>query len=239
MSVPTQNGDIPAPRTSEAVYEPAWLRLSDAADCITQTGVPKNIAQEALCQAISDGAIKFRAQLKRNDSKAKKSKSVLQGGSFETPAVIKPTDFDWEKSNPFKPWIVPRGAYNVPGSWELAWIEVRKADVTDVLCGQQVRKETSQHNAEPAKIRSGRTDGSSDPLPPEDEHSAAPAPRPRGPRPAKLIATKDAMLDDIRSGKVKLSDLRHMVEKVLANRYSVSRDTARKALNAVLSEFEG
>ncbi len=100
MSVPTKSEDMPPSRIAGAVYEPAWERISDALVRVMQAGVPKNIAQEAICQAIADGAIKFRSQLKRHASKHMTSSTVLQDSSFEIPATIKPCDMDWETSRP-------------------------------------------------------------------------------------------------------------------------------------------
>jgi hypothetical protein len=70
--------------------------------------------------------------------------------------------------------------------------------------------------------------------------SPTPAPthfaRPRGRKPKKLDQVKEAMREDDRSGQLTLAALRDMPEKNLAARYHVSRDTARKARDAVLSE---
>ena len=242
MSVPTKSEDMPPSRMAGAVYGPAWERISDALVRVMQTGVPKNIAQEAICQAIADGAIKFRIQLKRHARNHMTSSTVLQDSSFEIPATIKAGDMDWETSRPVKPWIVARGAYRLPGYWHLEWFELRKTDVTDVLCTRQVRDETSQQtpDAEPAKITNGQIDSiSSDPGLAGGPEAAGTTPaKPRGPRPAKLDATKAAMLEDTRGGKLTEFELRDMREKVLASRYRVSRDTARKARRAVLSEFD-
>jgi hypothetical protein len=64
-------------------------------------------------------------------------------------------------------------------------------------------------------------------------HSA----RPLGRRPKKLDQVKKAMREDIRLRQQTLDGLRDMLEKNLAARYDVSRDTARKARDAVLSEI--
>jgi hypothetical protein len=60
--------------------------------------------------------------------------------------------------------------------------------------------------------------------------------RPRGARPKKLERVKEAMRNDIRQGRRTWAELSDMHEKDLAAEYQVSRDTARKARNAV-SEF--
>jgi DNA-binding GntR family transcriptional regulator len=61
--------------------------------------------------------------------------------------------------------------------------------------------------------------------------------RKRGRRPDKLEQVKEAMRSDIREGRQTTADLRGMLEKNLNTTYGVSRDTARKARAAVLSEF--
>lgn len=60
--------------------------------------------------------------------------------------------------------------------------------------------------------------------------------RPRGAKPKKLERVKEAMKDDVKQGRHSIAELREMREKDLAAEYGVSRDTARKARNAV-SEF--
>ena len=60
--------------------------------------------------------------------------------------------------------------------------------------------------------------------------------RRRGAKPEKLGRVKEAMKNDIRQGRRTVTELSNMREKDLAAEYDVSRDTARKARNAV-SEF--
>ena len=73
--------------------------------------------------------------------------------------------------------------------------------------------------------------------PPEEISRPAAEGRKRGPRPRKLERAKEAMREDIRQGRQTTSSLRAMLEKELETIYQVSRDTARKARDAVLSEF--
>jgi hypothetical protein len=74
-------------------------------------------------------------------------------------------------------------------------------------------------------------------------HSSSPIPapthcaRPRGRRPIKLDQVKEAMRNDIQLGQKTRDGLRHMPEKELEARYRVSRYTARRARDAVLSEI--
>ena len=79
----------------------------------------------------------------------------------------------------------------------------------------------------------------------KDTHSVAasptPAPthlaRPRGRKPKKLDQVKQDMRDAIRLGQLTPGVLRDMPETNLADRYDVSRDTVRKARDAILSEM--
>jgi hypothetical protein len=61
--------------------------------------------------------------------------------------------------------------------------------------------------------------------------------RKRGRKPKKLERAKEAMRGDILKGQQTSDGLQNMLEKKLAETYGVSRDTARKARTAVLSEF--
>src|SRR5262249_34315946 len=61
--------------------------------------------------------------------------------------------------------------------------------------------------------------------------------RRRGVRPMKFERARDAMRSDILEGNLTPSELRDMLEKNLSEKYGVSRDTARKARDAVLSEW--
>ena len=62
--------------------------------------------------------------------------------------------------------------------------------------------------------------------------------RPRGRKPKKLEQVKEAMRNDVRQGRRTLAELSSMPEKDLSAEYHVSRDTARKARNAVLELCE-
>ena len=60
--------------------------------------------------------------------------------------------------------------------------------------------------------------------------------RGRGPKPKKLEQVKKAMHREILEGRQTSDGLQNMLEKTLAKKYGVSRDTARKARTAVLSK---
>jgi hypothetical protein len=61
--------------------------------------------------------------------------------------------------------------------------------------------------------------------------------RRRGRKPEKLQQVKEAMKTDLRRGRYTKAQLQELTEKVLAATYGVSRDTARKARSAVVSEI--
>jgi DNA-binding GntR family transcriptional regulator len=58
----------------------------------------------------------------------------------------------------------------------------------------------------------------------------------RGRRPKKLGQVIEAISEDIRQGRLTEDALTNTLEKDLAAKYGVSRDTARKARDAVLSQ---
>jgi hypothetical protein len=62
--------------------------------------------------------------------------------------------------------------------------------------------------------------------------------RRRGPSPVKRESVVRAMLNEIEQGTLKTADLSEMLEKQLKEKYGVSRDTARKARNEVLSRYD-
>ncbi len=61
--------------------------------------------------------------------------------------------------------------------------------------------------------------------------------RRRGVKPKKLEQTKEKMRRDVWEGRITANTLADMLEKDLAGDYGVSRDTARKARDAILSEI--
>ena len=226
-------------------YVPAWERLADAIRRVTAGRRPKELAQTDLCRAIADGTVNIRCKLKRHTT-GFTSKAVLEGKDFEIPTEIKPEDLNWETSCPVKPWLVRRGSYSIPGYWDLEWIEVCRADVTKALCAAKEQDENTQHASSETPASTSRLALESQELPvasgrrstagPRKRAAAGPG-RPRGVRPQKREQTKNAMRNDIQQGRLTVAQLDDMLEKNLATKYGVSRDTARKARNAVLSEL--
>jgi hypothetical protein len=129
-------------------YVPAWERLADAIKRVSAGRRPVEMAQIDLCRAIADRTVNIQCKLKRRGLNT--SKTVLEGKDFHIPPEIKPADLDWERSCPLNPWSVRRGGYSPPGLWNLEWIEVCRADVTNVLC-------TGREQGMPAQPTAGKT----------------------------------------------------------------------------------
>jgi hypothetical protein len=87
------------------------------------------------------------------------------------------------------------------------------------------------------EVEAGVSDGIAQPATIKEPPSIAFNVRKRGRLPLKLQQAKEAMQRDLHEGRENLASLRAMLEKNLAQKYGVSRDTARKARRGVLSEF--
>jgi hypothetical protein len=227
-------------------YVSPWERLPDVIRRLTAGGRSKEQAQIDLCRAISDGAVNIRCKLKRH-TRGFTSSALVEGKDFEIPTQIKPEDLDWEASRPLKPWFVRRGSYPIPGRWDLESIEVCRADVTKVLCTAKEQDGFTQHAAIETPASTSRPAVENQEIPVGSGRRSTVAPRKpgaaglgrrRGVRPEKFERTKEAMRSDLQQRRLTVTQLEEMREKNLAARYGgVSRDTARKARNAVLSEL--
>ena len=226
-------------------YVPPWERLSDAIERLIAAGRSKERAQADLCRAIADGAVKIRSKLRKHTTQLTTSKDILPGTAFQIPSEIKPAGLDWVRSCPRKPWMVSRGSFSAPGYWILEWIEVFRADVSNALCVPQRDETTRQASREMPTTSTNRPPLESQQIPGSLGPSSTAGPRKpgagqvrqRGPRPQKFEKARDAMRNDIQQGRCTVAELEDMLEKNLATKYSVSRDTARKARKAVLSEL--
>jgi len=223
-------------------YVPPWERLSNAlVRVMAEAGLPRDQAQTNICRAIADGAVNIQGKLGRHPTTGfRASNTVLERKDFHIEPEIKPEDLDWEQSRPLKSWNVRREAFKKPGYWDLEWIELCVADVTKFLCpagqasGQTPTTSRSQPAVENQEMAAGPAASST--AGPPKPGAAAPARR-RGARPLKLEKARDAMRNDIQRGRLTPAQLDNMLEKNLATNYGVSRDTARKARKAVLSEL--
>jgi hypothetical protein len=196
-------------------------------------GLTRKDAQAHICGAIADGSIKIRGKLgTRPVDGFCAPDTVLDGKDFLIPSELKPADFDWENSRPNKPWVVRRESFRPHGPWELEWIKLSRTDVTNRLCSGERQGKTAQHvSSEPGAVGAGRTSSR------RPERTAAGSARRRGPQAKKFERTVEAMRRDIQDQRCSVSELKAMREKCLAGKYEVSRDTARRARNAVLSEM--
>ena len=215
-------------------YVSAWERLPDTIRRVTAGRRPKEQAQIDLCRAIADGTVKIRCKLKRH-TRGFTSQAVLEGKDFEIRTEIKSEDLNWETSCPVKPWLVQRGSYSIPGYWSLEWLEVCRTDVTKALCAAKEQDENTSPltlESQEMPVGSGRRSTAGR----RKSGTAGPG-RPRGARPQKREQTKNAMWNDIQQKRLTVAQLQDLLEKNLAAKYGVSRDTARKARNAVLLEL--
>jgi hypothetical protein len=220
-------------------YLSRWERLSEALRRVMDaTGLSKDEAQKDICQAIADRAINIQGKLGKHVSTGFTSlDTVLEGQAFSIPIEIKPEDLDWEGSRPVKSWTVRRGAFRMPGAWELELIQLCRANVTTVLCTGQPGESAGRGRSESDAISAGQPtlERSSRPQSPGTTGSR----RSRGPRGAKFERVCGAMKGDIQQGRRSVDELSNMLEKDLSATYRVSRDTARKARTAVLAELGG
>ena len=122
-------------------------------------------------------------------------------------------------------------------NWVLHYVVVMKEAVLDFASRQEIPPPSWWTNRTSVSTDAGVTT--------KGAHSIAASPtaapthsaRPRGRRPKKLDQVKEAMRDDIWRREKTPDGLRGMLEKDLAVGYGVSRDTARRARVAVLSEM--
>jgi hypothetical protein len=221
-------------------YVSQWLSLSELLSVVIETnGCSKDQAQADICRALNDGT-KFRGKLKKQANGPTRAKNTLrETEDFEPLTGIKPEDLDWENSCPRRPLRVRRGAFWPAGDWELEKIEVSGADLTGRLCigvgrgeGDRPSREAVCTISRPPPVNSGPTSTAT-----PQTSAAASSARRRGVRPKKFEQVRDGMRNDIQQGRLTLAGLKDMLEKDLEANYGVSRDTARKARRAVLSEF--
>ena len=227
-------------------YVSAWELLSETLMRVMAAGRSKEEAQADICRAIADRAIKICAELgRRTITRNTALNTVLDGNDFQIPTAIDPADLDWEMSRPLKPWLVRRGAFEPSGFWELAWIKLSRSDVTNVLCAAKEPQHAAS-SERPATINSRPALASQEmPVGSGSRSTAGPrkpgavgSERPRGPRPQKFEQARDAMRNDIQQKRCTAAQLENMLEKDLSATYGVSRDTARKARDAVLLEWK-
>jgi hypothetical protein len=226
-----------------------WERLSDVlARVMAACGLPADQAKTAICRAIAGAVVKSQAKLGSHATRGTTaSKVVLAGDCFHIPPDIKPADLDWEASRPIKPWPVRHGRFQQPGYWYLAWIELCSSGVAAVCAAVARGEATEQASSEndPAGTSEAPPQRTNITLGRDLRSASAPRepgavgpPRRRGRRPKIFEQTRDAMRNDIQEGRCTAAQLDDMPEKIISERYGVSRDTARRARTEALSELD-
>jgi hypothetical protein len=233
-------------------YIGEWERLRDALTRVIEaSGSSEEEARVDICRALADGAIEIRAKpLMHATNGFVAAKMVLTGSALQIPPELQSKNLDWEGSCTKEPWLALCGGFKRPGYWHLERIELSKRDVTTVLCGAKIPVEaTGWASPETAATDAGRAAASRFEVPVpapklagrksirSPASTAALERRRRGRRPEKFERTRDAMIKDIREGRLTVAALNEMFEKQLKARYGVSRDVARRARDAVLSEL--
>jgi hypothetical protein len=225
-------------------YVSKWESLSAACERMTAAGLAKDEAKNDIGQMVADGVVEIRVTLRKHATNGMRSSDVLQGKHLEIPTAIKPEDLDWNQSRPVNPWFVKRGAYSPHGFWHIETIELCRSDVTNALCtaarpgGPVAHAESEAGTASRSGPVLENNGVGLDPVCSTRRIPGAPgSARRRGARPQKFEQTCSAMRDDLGQGRRTPGELKNMLEKNLADTYSVSRDTARKARNAVLAEL--
>ncbi|HTW34714.1 MAG TPA: hypothetical protein VMD53_08850 [Rhizomicrobium sp.] len=118
-------------------YVQDWERLSDALNRVTAAGLKDGEAKRDICNAIADRKIEVRFLVAKQEGGFELERvggTVRIGREVDIPPELKPKDFDWRSSRPLRPWR-PIGNDIFAGHWHLKWIELRRADVSTVLCG--------------------------------------------------------------------------------------------------------
>jgi hypothetical protein len=223
-------------------YVSKWESLSAACEQMTATGLAKEDAKADIGQMIADGVVEIRVTLQKHATNGMRSLEALEGKAFDIPTTLKPEDFDWDESRPLKPWFVKRGAYSPHGFWQIEKIELCRTDVINASSAARRGGPVEHAGSEPGASGSGpalvsNSVGVDPTLSGPGRSGAHGSARRRGARPQKFEKTSGAMRDDLHQGRRTPAELKDMREKNLAATYGVSRDTARKARNAVLAEF--
>ena len=117
-------------------YIPDWERLYDAAKRVAASrDVNITAAKIDLCRVISDRKIKTRIIVgKVIGEPAEHIVGTARLDGFSLPMPFEPRDVDWPKSRPRKPFKAHRSSWDRPVLWVVEYMEVRRDDVSAVLC---------------------------------------------------------------------------------------------------------
>jgi hypothetical protein len=188
-------------------YDPEWEPLANALIRVMASGVNEQQAKADICNAVADRQIVARVVIDK--SHLLDGGRTFSGGNVGIPPRLNATDFDWAQSRPLKPWSIgPMHGQHY--TWLGGWQD-RPISLIE-LSTADVRDVLCNAGIPTNTRNAGR-------------------------KPTKLEQTKTAMRDDIKSKKLTPGQLKEMLQKNLAERYNVSRETACKAREEVLSEI--
>jgi hypothetical protein len=122
-------------------------------------------------------------------------------------------------------------------NWILHYVVVMKEAVLDFASRHEIPPPSWWTDGSSVSPQAGVTTKDSRSIAASPIQAPTRSARLRGRQAKKLNQVKETMREDVRLGRETPDGLRDMLEKDLAANYSVSRDTARKARDAVLSEM--
>jgi hypothetical protein len=122
-------------------YVRQWECLSQALQRVIAAGLPESTARPGLCDAIADGAVEIRLQLRKHTLCGTTARGrTFTGRDVQIPVDLQPADLDFENSRPLKPWFMLREKYpDLWGFWEIERMEVFVPDVTSVLLASEAQ----------------------------------------------------------------------------------------------------
>lgn len=228
-------------------YVQKWQPLAGALKRIMDSGVPEGQAKIEICCAVADKEIETRVIVDAADRDY--AGAMLQGGNLMVPPRLGPGDFDWTRSRPFKAWscgpIRPESYFD-DRPWKRRSITLIELYVPDILRIWLQEKDFRPVDA--ITVTDNQPDGRAG-----DEEAAIGAtqrdhgttlikPRRRGRKPAMHARVKDAILEDLKHGRISPAAFQdgegQVKQKVLAHKYGArSRSTVMKAAKEALSEF--
>jgi hypothetical protein len=219
-----------------------WWTLSQALERVmVATGETEDQVKADICRAILDGAIEVQGKLKESVTTPRTSDGVVQGKELRPWHDLKPENLDWKNSRPLKAWDITANRLRIYKLWYLEWIKLSVADVKQHLC-RPGKQEAAQRTDAGAASRSRPASQSSGSVGSDTRSIARSGPagpaRRRGRRPEKFEQTVHAIRTDIQQRRRSVAELANMREKELEAAYGVSRDTARRARDVVLPEFD-
>jgi hypothetical protein len=151
----------------QRTYRSGWERLGDALTRVAATGIDEAQAKRKICTAIGERKVNIQVC----------AGTVHNGEEFEIPADLTPSDFNWQKSRPLRPWRLKTDEVSrreEAEAWSAAaessrvmwrvrtgrldplspapplsvdWIELFKDDVTKVLCSGERANSKAQEKA--------------------------------------------------------------------------------------------